>query len=67
LRIPASLPSDPPAFLIPFERELRFFQQNDRPAAIKRHTNEGLGSEIIEDKSYRPTDSALPSPGFRSE
>jgi hypothetical protein len=30
------------------------YQQNDRRAAIKRRINERLGSEIIEEKSYRP-------------
>jgi hypothetical protein len=36
------------------------YQQNDRRAAIKRRINERLGSEIIEEKSYPPTDSAAP-------
>jgi hypothetical protein len=34
------------------------YQHNDRRAAIKRRINERLGSEIIEEKSYRSTDSA---------
>jgi Family of unknown function (DUF6165) len=37
------------------------YQQNDRRAAIKRRINERLGSEIIEEKSYGPSDSG-PSP-----
>ena len=36
------------------------YQQNDRRAAAKRRINDRLGSEIIEEKSYRSTDSAQP-------
>ena len=36
------------------------YQRNDRRAAIKRRINQRLGSEIIEEKSYRPTEPAQP-------
>jgi hypothetical protein len=36
------------------------YQQNDRRAAIKGRISERLGSELIEDKSYRSTDSTPP-------
>jgi Family of unknown function (DUF6165) len=38
------------------------YQQNDRRAAIKRRINERLGSEIIEEKSYRSTGTDQPAP-----
>ena len=37
------------------------YQQNDRRAAIKRQFNERLGSEIIEEKSYRPAGATEPA------
>ena len=32
----------------------RVYRENDRRAAIKRRINEAAGSDIIEEKSYRP-------------
>jgi hypothetical protein len=32
----------------------RVYKENDRRAAIKRRINEAAGSELVEEKSYRP-------------
>jgi len=32
----------------------RVYQENDRRAAIKRRINEAAGSDLMEEKSYRP-------------
>ncbi len=32
----------------------RVYRENDRRAAIKRRINEAAGSELVEEKSYRP-------------
>jgi hypothetical protein len=32
----------------------RVYRENDRRAAIKRRINEAAGSDIVEEKSYRP-------------
>jgi hypothetical protein len=40
-----------PAFV---ELARKVYQENDRRAAIKRRINEAAGSDLMEEKSYRP-------------
>ena len=40
-----------PAFI---EAAMAVYIENDRRAAIKRRINEAAGSELVEEKSYRP-------------